>query len=705
MNEGYEKRKNIILELLDSDMYVPMKEKELACLLQVSPEDRPELAAILNDLLREGRVEISKRGKYTLSKGKTFTGIFRYNPKGFGFVTVEGSTDDYYISPENILDAMNSDIVTIAPLARRHGLHYEAKIVAINERGIKEVVGTYECGKSKGYGFIVTDNRFIEDVFIAGKNSKNAVSGQKVVAKIIDYGGNGKKAEGVIKEILGFENDKGVDILGIIRGLQIPEQFPSEVMVEADKIPEVISVQSDSNRLDLRDTLMVTIDGEDAKDLDDAVSLEIKDDKYILGVHIADVSEYVKEGSALDKDALSRGCSVYLVDRVVPMLPVKLSNGICSLNAGEERFAMSCIMTIDSKGEVVDYKITESIINVHKRMNYSSVNKMLNNDLEEQKLHEDVYPMLKDMQVLAEILRDKRTKRGSIDFDMPESKITLDEKGVPISIKPYEANDATRLIEDFMLIANETVASHMFWQAMPFLYRVHETPDRDKMESLKIMALSLGYYLKGDTKEIHPKSLQSLINEFADKPEAGLMMRLTLRSMKQARYASECLGHFGLALKEYTHFTSPIRRYPDLQIHRILKDQLHGKLDDERISHYHDILDNVAKEASRLERRANEAEREVDKLKKAEYMEKRIGQQYEGIISGVTGFGVYVELPNTCEGLIHISKLPGDFYNYDEKRMVIEGERTGRAYKLGDTVSIIVSSVDLHLKTVDFDIV
>lgn len=700
-----EARKKIIIELMESDFYVPMKEKEVAIMLQVAPEDRPELSRILNELLMDNKITISKRGKYSKAEGKVFTGTYRSSNKGYGFVTVDGVKDDFFIGKDYTGGAFHDDIVMITPLRKKNGEHEEAKVIGIVERTIKQIVGVFDKSPSKEYGFVIADSKFIDDVFIPGGSTMKAKNGQKVVVDMTSYGGDGRKAEGKIVEILGREGDKGVDVLSVIRGFGIPEEFSDDIMQYVKSVPKNIKNEDISDRLDLRNEIMVTIDGEDSKDLDDAVSLKKLDDGLVeLGVHIADVSHYVTERSLLDKEALNRGTSVYFADRVIPMLPKELSNGICSLNAHTDRLAMSCIMKIGKDGEVVDYKIAKTVINVNHRMTYKDVNLIINGDEAKQLLYFDIKDMLLDMKELSFVLTDKRKKRGAIDFDTPEAKFILDKNGKCIEVVPYEANDATRLIENFMLLANEIVASHMYYLDLPFLYRVHETPDSDKIESLALTVRNFGYHLKGDKEEMHPKELQKLLKEFEGKPEEKMISRMTLRSMKQARYSSECLGHFGLALKEYTHFTSPIRRYPDLQIHRILKQEITEHLSSKDIKHYNGILDEVAKKSSKMERRAVEAEREIDKLKKAEYMENHIGEEYDGYISGVTAFGIYVELANTCEGLVHISKLPGDYFDYDEKRMTIRGNRKGDEYTLGQKVRIRVKEVDLNLKTVDFDI-
>lgn len=705
---SHDKRKKLIKELVNDPLYVPMKEKELAIFLQVNPEDRAELSNILKELLEENVIQISKRGKYSKGVNKTLTGTFISNSKGFGFVEIEGESEDYFVPAEFVNGAFHKDIVEIIIEGKKTtGKRKEAKVLKVVEHTLKNVVGTYQ--KSKNFGFVVPDDTKIAfDIFVPIERSKGAMDGHKVVVELTDYGKGGRNPEGKVIEILGHITDPGVDIMSVIRALDIPMEFPESVMNQAERVPLEISEADMEGREDLRDWQMVTIDGEDAKDLDDAVSLTIDGDEYELGVHIADVSNYVQEGSKLDREALKRGTSVYLADRVIPMLPRRLSNGICSLNAHEDRLAMSCIMRMDKSGTVVDYRIVESVIHVNERMSYTSVKKILeDNDEEEIAKYEALVPMFKDMERLSAILRNKRKERGSIDFDMPECKIIIDKDGKPTEIKPYETNTATKLIESFMLAANETVAAHMFWQDMPFLYRIHEAPDMEKIEKLSHIIQSFGLYIKGANgarEEIHPKEIQKLLANIEGRPEESLITRLALRSMMRAKYSTECIGHFGLACKEYSHFTSPIRRYPDLQIHRILKDQIRNRLDDKKISHYRAILDKVAQDTSKLERRAEEAERETDKLKKCQYMESRIGEQYEGVISGVTNFGLYVELPTTVEGFVHISKINGDFYYFDESHYELIGEATNKRYRLGEKVAIIVKNVDIAMKTIDFEL-
>lgn len=632
-------------------------------------------------------------------------GTFISHQKGFGFVEVEGAEEDYFIPPEYICGAFHQDQVEIELMGKPNGKRTEAKVIRVISHGITQVVGTFQ--KNKAFGFVIPDNQKLsQDIFVSKERSKGAVDGHKVVVEITDYGKPGRKPEGKVVEIIGHINDPGVDILSIVRAFELPVPFPEKVLNQAERVAQEVSEADMAGRVDLRAVQMVTIDGEDAKDLDDAVSLTVENGLYHLGVHIADVTNYVQEGSALDKEALKRGTSVYLVDRVIPMLPHTLSNGICSLNEGVDRLAVSCLMTINSKGEVVDHKLCESVIHSDRRMTYTSVRKILEDrDAEEMEAYKELVPMFDKMGELAAILRKKRHKRGSIDFDFPETKVILDKKGHPIDIKPYERNTATNLIEEFMLVANETVAEHFFWQETPFVYRTHETPDAEKIEHLVTFIRNFGFQLKaGHREEIHPKEIQKLLDGIAGTEAEAMISRLTLRSMKQAKYSTESSGHFGLACQYYCHFTSPIRRYPDLQIHRIVKDEYRGRLKEDRKAHYRGRLDYVANQSSVTERRAEEAERETVKMKKAEFMEDKIGQTFEGVVSGVTGWGIYVELPNTVEGLVHYTRIPGDRYFFDDVHYQLVGESTGKAYTLGQRVQVVVVDVDKISRTVDFAI-
>ena len=689
-----EERKKTIYQFICDEFYVPMKAKEMAVVLSVPKSQRSELQEVLDALVMDGRIEVTSKGKYIKSEGKYLTGTFTAHARGFGFVSIEGEEEDIFI-PE----------VQVAITSENTGRRREGTITKIISRGTTRIVCTYE--KSKTFGFAVPDNpKFGSDIFIPQERSKGVVSGHKVVVEITDYGKEGRKPEGKVVEIIGHINDPGTDIMSIVKAYDLPVEFSEKIMHQVENVSNEVSTADMAGRMDFREWQTVTIDGEDAKDLDDAITLTKEGDNYKLGVHIADVSNYVQEHSALDVEALSRGTSVYLVDRVIPMLPHKLSNGICSLNAGENRLTLSCVMTIDPKGNVIDHTIAESVIKVDRRMSYTSVKKILeDHDENEIREYENLVPMFELMRELAAILRKKRMKRGSIDFDFPETKIVLDEKGKPIEIKPYERNVATKIIEDFMLIANETVAQDYFWQELPFVYRTHDNPDTEKIKKLSTFINNFGYSIHIGQDEVHPKELQKLLQKIDGTPEEALISRLTLRSMKQAKYTTMSTGHFGLATPYYCHFTSPIRRYPDLQIHRIIKDNLRGRMNAKKIEHYDKILPEVAKHSSEMERRADEAERETDKLKKVEYMSERIGEVFEGVISGVTEWGFYVELPNTVEGLVHVTTLVDDYFHYNESTYELVGEVTNIRYKLGQRVHVMVTGTDRILRTIDFRVV
>jgi ribonuclease R len=701
--ELLEQRKAMLVSLMNEEAYVPMKLKELAILLNVPKEQREELKQVLNLLLAEGKISVSKKGKFGKAEAFALVGVFSGNARGFGFVAIEGQEEDVFIPADRTGGALHGDKVQIVIDSERRGGRPEGTVVRILEHANETLVGTYQ--KGKGYGFVVPDNQKIsKDIFIPQGCDQGAVSGHKVMVKIRDFGEKkGKKPEGVITEILGHIHDPGVDILSIVRAYNLPEDFPGAVKNQLKQVPDEVKKDSWAGRKDLRDLPTVTIDGEEAKDLDDAISIERAGDGYRLGVHIADVSHYVQEHTPLDEEAFKRGTSVYLVDRVIPMLPHKLSNGICSLNEGEDRLALSCLMEIDSQGNVTGHEIAETVIRSDRRMTYTAVNAIVtDHDPQVTAEYAEFAEMFLLMKELADILRKKRHARGSIDFDFPESKIVLDEKGKPLEIKAYERNAATRIIEDFMLLANETVAEDYFWQELPFLYRTHDKPDEDRMKRLGTFINNFGYVLRMPGGQVYPKEIQKLLDKVEGTPEELLISRLTLRSMKQAKYTTENTGHFGLAARYYTHFTSPIRRYPDLQIHRIIKESLHGGLTGKRISHYEKILPQVAVQTSALERRADEAERETDKLKKVQYMERFIGQEFEGVISGVTSWGFYVELPNTVEGLVHISELRDDYYVFLEERYELSGEMTGKTYKLGQTIRVQLTGCDRFSKTIDF---
>lgn len=701
MDQTFEKRKKVILDFIRDDLYVPMKIKEMAIVLQIPREQRDELKQVLDALVEEGKISLSKRGKYSKGQAVRLKGFFQANMRGFGFITPEDGSEDVFIAEENISGAFQGDeveyIITSAPTGRRK----EGKIVRILSHSVVHIVGLYE--KSRSFGFVRPDNqRYLKDIYIPEGKEMGAMTGHKVVVSLTSYGGEHMKPEGEIVQIIGHVNDPGTDILSVVMDAGIPAEFPEKVLNQAVRVGKPVSDADRVGRRDLRDWLMVTIDGEDAKDLDDAVSLRMDGENYILGVHIADVTNYVQENSALDREAFERGTSVYLADRVIPMLPHKLSNGICSLNAGEDRLALSCIMTFDASGTMVDHEIAETVINVDKRMSYNGVSKILEGETQE--TEDQIVSMLLCMKELSDILRERRGRRGSIDFDFPETKVILDENGKPVDIRPYERNDATKIIEDFMLMANETVAEEYYWRELPFLYRTHEVPDEEKIRKLSTFINNFGYHIH-IRNEVRPKEIQKLLARVDGTPEEALISRLALRSMKRAGYTTENTGHFGLAAKYYTHFTSPIRRYPDLQIHRIIKENLRGRLNDDRISHYEEILPKVASQCSERERRAEEAERDVVRMKKAEYMRSRIGEEYEGVISGVTKWGVYVELENTVEGLVHVADMRDDHYEFTEQTYELTGEHSGKSYTLGQTVRVRVTDADKLQRTVNFEII
>ncbi|MBS4908399.1 MAG: ribonuclease R [Ruminococcus sp.] len=744
-----DRRKKFILELMGDPIYQPMRLREISSLLRLSKEEKRELYDVLDKLCEEGKVSVDRKGRYEKVKGKwkkkkddryyddrreeygsehgrkkkdknkkdknkkeqpegiQAEGTFIGHPKGFGFVEIEGQDEDIFIPESDTGTAMHQDKVRIIIRDdKKEGKRQEGVVVKVLERGMPEIVGTYQLNRD--FGFVISDNpKFSKDIFIPRKEAAGIKNGDKVIAVITDYGSGNKNPEGKIKENLGNIRTPGTDILAIVKSFGIPSEFPEKVMKQAQRVPDHVLDADRDGRLDLRHLQTVTIDGEDAKDLDDAISLTKEGDIYHLGVHIADVSNYVQYNSALDREALKRGTSVYLADRVVPMLPERLSNGICSLNQGEDRLALSCLMDINEKGKVVSHQIAETMINVNERMCYTDVKNILEDtDEEAKKRYDALIPMFFMMKELSGILRNSRHHRGSIDFDFPESKIILNAAGKAIDVKPYEANVATKIIEDFMLMANETVAQEYCTEEIPFVYRTHDNPDPEKVESLLTLLHNQGVKIQKAKEEITPKEIQQIIESIEGLPNEAMISRLVLRSMKQAKYTTECSGHFGLAAKYYCHFTSPIRRYPDLQIHRIIKDNLRGRLMREgRTEHYAEILDEVARQSSVCERRADEAERESDKLKKAEYMSYHLGEEFEGIISGVTGWGLYVELPNTVEGLVHVNTLRDDYYVFDQESYELCGEMTKKVYKLGDKVRVRVADADKMLKTVDFELV
>ena len=704
-----EEKKEKILGFVKSKEYKPMKINDIMMLMEVPIKDRELFTQIINELLVEGKFVLTQKGKIMTPESLNMVyGTYTSTSKGFGFVIVENDDiygkQDIFIHEKNSNGAMHKDKVLCQIIESDTGKRPEGVIIKVLDKGFKHIVGTFE--QSKSFGFVIPDEkRMYKDIFIPKKYTMGAVTGHKVVVEIIKQAEEGKKPEGKVTEIIGHINDPGVDILSIIKQFDLPTDFDDLVYKQIENIPSEVLEEEKIDRFDLRNIQTVTIDGEDAKDLDDAITIQkLENGHYKLGVHIADVTHYVKEGTPLDREALKRGTSVYLVDRVIPMLPHKLSNGICSLNQKEDRLALSCIMEIDRNGNVCSHQIVETIINVDKRMSYNIVNDILVNDdshyLEENK---EFLDMFKCMEELRNILLQKRIKRGAIEFDFEEAKIILDEDRKPIDIKLYERNIATSIIEEFMLAANETVAEHYYWLEFPFVYRSHEEPDVEKVEEMAEFISKFGYKLKGSN--IHSKAFQKLLDKAKGTPEEMIISRVVLRSFKQARYTFRNEGHFGLAANYYCHFTSPIRRYPDLQIHRIIKENINGKLDEKRVNTLTKKLPDVCLKCSNRERVAEDAERETCLVKKIEYMEDKVGQIFEGVISSVTSWGIYVELPNTIEGMVSPKTIEDDYYYYDEKNMQYFGEKTGKRYSLGNVVKVKLIDTNIYERTMDFKFV
>ncbi len=631
-------------------------------------------------------------------------GIYNSNERGFGFVKIGENSSDIFIAKENSNSAMDGDKVSLALIeGKKRGDHLEGKIIKVLERNIVQVVGTFK--KSKNFGFIIPDDKkIVGDIFVSKSKWGKAKNNEKVVAEITKYPERNRKAEGQIIEVLGNKDEAGIDMLSIVKAFKLPNEFPQDVIDEAKgKLNEEITPKG---RLDLRNKEMFTIDGEDAKDLDDAVFVEKNENgTYLLGVNIADVSHYVKEGSKLDKEAILRGTSVYMLDRVIPMLPKELSNDICSLNQGKDRYCLSCIMTIDKEGNVIDSDIKKSIIRVTERMNYHDVFDIIERRNDKTlKKYEKYIDHFDRMKELAIILKNKRNKDGYLSLDIPESKITLDKYGHPIDIRAYDTNFANEIIEQFMLLANETVAERFYWLEAPFIYRVHEKPEEEKIADLNKYLYNFGYRIKGKKDDIKPKAFQAVLEDVKGKDEEKVVSNLLLRTLKVARYEAENKGHFGIASKYYCHFTSPIRRYPDLFIHRIISKYLESdyNVDEELKEKYNVQAIKYAESSSECEQVATKAERESEDMKKAEFMEDKIGEVHNGIISSVTNFGMFVELENTIEGLIRFDDLDDDYYIYNENNKSLIGEHTGKIYKLGDKIKIEVLSADKDTRRIDF---
>ncbi|MGE5701293.1 MAG: ribonuclease R [Clostridia bacterium] len=699
-----------ILAFMREQAYHPMTVTELEHAFQITDaDDFKELVKTLNQLEDRGEIIRTRANRYGVpEKMNLVRGRLQNHPKGFGFVIPETPGEpDIYVHANDMHGAMHNDIVLARVERESSGARLEGRIIRIVERGATEIVGTFS--DEEHYGFVIPDDKRIgKDIFIPKAAYKGAADGHKVVVKIVRYPEGRANPEGEIIEILGHKNDPGVDILSIIRKFGLAEVFPNDVLEEAEAAPSEINEEELKGRRDLRDRMMVTIDGADAKDLDDAVSLEkLPNGNYLLGVHIADVSYYVKENSALDHEAFRRGTSVYLVDRVIPMLPHRLSNGICSLNPKVDRLTVSCDMELDSQGNTVRYDIFLSVIRTNERMTYSDVRSILvDKDEALREKYAELVPMFEQMEELCRKLRKKRMSRGAIDFDFREAKIYVNEEGTPTDIGFRERSIAEQIIEEFMLAANETVAEHFHWMKKPFIYRVHEDPKEEKLFAFMEFITNFGYAVRGKGNTVHPRALQQLLEEVKGTPEEVIISTVLLRSMKQARYDSESLGHFGLATDFYTHFTSPIRRYPDLIVHRLIREWVeHGAMNPQREAFWAERLPEIAEHSSQRERVAVDAERETDDLKKAEFMLERIGEEFEGVISGVTSFGLFVELPNTIEGLVHVSFLTDDYYHYHERAYAMIGERTGKQYRIGDVVAVRVAAVNVDERTIDFEIV
>ncbi|MDP4084029.1 MAG: ribonuclease R [Bacillota bacterium] len=710
MEENIQKHIDKLLQYMKDEAYKPLTVQELEQAFGIhDSSDFKEFVKALVLIEEKGLVVRTRSNRYGLpEKMNLIRGKLTGHAKGFAFVIPEETgMDDIFIPPTELNNAMHGDTVLARVSSESSGQRREGSIIRILERGIKQMVGTYV--EIKHFGFVIPDDKkFTSDIFIPKAASKGAVEGHKVVVKLTTYPEGRKSAEGEVIQILGHKNDPGVDILSVIHKHGLPLAFPDEVLKQAVDTPDTIDESELANRRDLRNETIVTIDGADAKDLDDAVTVtRLENGNYKLGVHIADVSYYVKEVTPIDLEAEERATSVYLVDRVIPMIPHRLSNGICSLNPKVDRLTLSCTMEITPDGEVVDHEIFQSVIKTTERMTYYDVNRILvDQDEETRTKYEALVPMFEMMEELAAILRHKRMTRGAIDFDFKESKVLVDEDGKPKDVVLRERSVAERLIEEFMLAANETIAEHFHWLDVPFIYRIHEDPKEEKLRRFFEFITNFGYIIKGSANDVHPRALQGIIEEVQGKPEEMVVSTVMLRSMQQAKYDPQSLGHFGLATEFYTHFTSPIRRYPDTIVHRLIRTYLiDGKLDEATRAKWGAQLPEIAQHSSRMERRSVDAERETDELKKAEYMEDKIGEEYDGIISSVTNFGMFVELPNTIEGLVHVSYMTDDYYRFDERHYAMIGERTGNVYRIGDQITVRVVKVNKDEKAIDFEIV
>ncbi|NLJ41439.1 MAG: ribonuclease R [Clostridiales bacterium] len=696
-----------ICEILRERNAPPLLFKQLVEIMEIQGDEEGAFLNLLENMVEEGQLVKTRKKKYALPEILGFLiGSLQGNPRGFAFFIPDKEGEgDIFISPEDLNGAMHNDRVMIRVIGDGSGRFRsrDGQVLKILSRANATVIGTFERGK--GFGFVVPDDPKISgDIFISKENARNVNSNFKVVAEIIRWPEPRRNAEGRIVEVLGHKDEAGIDILSIIRQFNLPEEFPNDCLAAAKQIPQRLTEEIIAKRTDLRDLKTFTMDGADAKDLDDAISIErMGNGNFKLGVHIADVNHYAFEDGPIDKEAKKRGTSIYLVDRVLPMLPRELSNGICSLNPGEDRLTISVIMEIDNKGKVKDFSIEETVIKSQMRMVYEEVTSILEDkDQELIAKYQDFIDELENCRELCEILRTERMKKGSLDFNIEETQIILNEEGWPIDILPVERGISNKIIEEFMLVCNETVAEYMRWQEAPCMFRVHEDPDKEKMIAFNEFIRNFGYRLKGAKDGVHSKALQSLLEDIEGTAEEGIISTVMLRSLKKARYSHENLGHFGLAFENYCHFTAPIRRYPDLIVHRVLKELIHRKLNNKRVKQLEEAMPDLAKHCSARERLADEAERETDDLKKAEFMSDKLDEEFDGIISGVTGYGLFVQLPNTVEGLVRISSIDDDYYNYDEKNYCLIGERHRKIYRLGDGVRVKVANVDMVMKNIDF---
>lgn len=703
-----EEKEELILRFMKTEDYVPMKAKEMALILMVPKSKYNEFVNLLNKLESEYKIVKNRKNRYRISEIETFEGTYRKNQKGFGFIKIENREDEIYVSKENSNNALNGDKVIVEIIEEKSKeKKAEGRILKIIKHEKDTVVGIFQ--NNKNFGFVVPDDKsFGTDIFISKKNFGKARNNHKVLVQITKYPEKGKKAEGEIIEVIGNVNEAGVDMLSLIKEYDLPYKFPEEVIEEAKKQGDEIDKKDIPNRVDLRDKIIFTIDGEDAKDLDDAVRVEkLENGNYKLDVHIADVSYYVKQDSKLDKEAVIRGTSIYMLGRVIPMLPRELSNGICSLNAGEDRYTLSCSMEIDKKGKVISSSVYKGIIKVTERMTYTDVQKILDkSDEKVLKRYEKYIEEFENMKELAIILKNRRLEQGCLNLDIPESKIILDTDGKAIDVKKYETNFANEIIEQFMLTANETIAEKFYWLDAPFIYRVHENPDLEKITELNKFLFNFGYKIKANKDNVYPKEFSKVLEEVKGKEEERVVSNLILRTLKVARYEAENKGHFGIASKYYCHFTSPIRRYPDLFIHRIISKYIENNYDikEKEIQKLYDLAEKRADSSSEREKIATKVEREAIDIKKAEYMENKIGEIYEGIVSSVTQFGIFVELENTVEGLIRFENLGDEYFIYDENKKILIGERTNKIYKIGDKVKIKVIKANKLLRQIDFEL-